>query len=84
MFITDSHSSGPDLSSMGILNLSKPTLMVPQVSDKMRAWIIVWHDEKHLSAWESSGLLDVGSDKWRSQYNTYKHDFETLVVQTTM
>ena len=84
MFVTDSHSLGPDLSTVGILNLSKPTLMVPQVSDKMRARIVVWHDEQHLSAQEISGLLDVGSGIWRSQYNTYKHNFETLVVQTAM
>ena len=70
--------------TIGIMNLSKPTHMVPQVSDKMHMQMVIWHDEQDLSVQESSGLLDVGPGKWRSWYNTYKHDFETLVVQMAM
>ena len=35
--LLDCHTSGPDLSTLGILNLSHPTLMTPQVLDEMHA-----------------------------------------------
>ena len=57
MFVTDYHASVPDLSTLGILNLSNPTLMAPQVSDGMRVQIIIWHDEQHLSVQEILGLV---------------------------
>ena len=54
--LLDCHASGPDLSILSIC-LSHPTFMAPQVSDEMRARIIVWHDEQHLSVQEITGLV---------------------------
>ena len=48
---------------MGILDLSHPTPIVPQVSDEMHVWIIIWHDEQHLSVQDMQALLDVVSSK---------------------
>jgi hypothetical protein len=39
--LLDCHASGPDLSPLGILNPSHPTLMATQVSDEMRARSLV-------------------------------------------
>ena len=57
MFVTDYHASGPDSSALGILNVSNPTLMVPQVLDEIH----MRHDEQHLSAQEIAGLVP---SKW--------------------
>jgi len=75
--LLDCHASGPDLSALGILNISHPTLMAPPVSDEMCVQIIVWHDEQHLSAQEITGL--VGCSVW-TVYSilSYHHDYNTL------
>ena len=51
--------------------------MAPQVSDEMRARIIVWHDEQHLSVQEIAGLVGCGV---RTVYNilSYHRDYHTL------
>ena len=36
---------------------------LPQVSDEMHVWIIIWHDEQHLSVQDMQALLDVVSSK---------------------
>ena len=58
--LLDCHTSGPDLSALGILNISHPTLMAPPVSDEMHAQIIIWHDEQHLSV--PRGPLDLNAE----------------------
>ena len=53
---------------------SHPPLMVPQVLDEMHVWIIVWHDEQHLSAQEIAGLVGCSV---QTVYNilSYHHDY---------
>ena len=51
--------------------------MAPQVSDEMRARIIVWHDEQHLSVQEIAGL--VGCSVWTVYIIlSYHCDYNTL------
>ena len=52
-------------------------IMAPQLSDDMRARIIVWHNEKHLSPRE---IADLAGCCIRTIYNIlgYHHDYNTL------
>jgi len=75
--LLDGHASGPDLTALGILNISHPTLIAPPVSDEMQMQIIVWHDEQHLSVQEITGLVGCSV---RTVYSilSYHHDYNTL------
>jgi len=75
--LLDCHASGPDLSALGILNISHPTLMAPPVLDEMCAQIIVWHDEQHLSAQEITGLVGCSVQTVYSILS-YHRDYNTL------
>ena len=53
---------GPDLQ-----NNRCSTTMAPQVSDEMRARIIIWHNEKHLCVQEIAELAGVLDTDFRRQ-----------------
>ena len=51
--------------------------MAPQVLDEMCAWIIIWHDEQHLSVQEIAALVGCNA---QTVYNilSYHCDYHTL------
>ena len=72
MEIVTLRPQGPDQQNNHCL-----TIMAPQISDEMCAWIIIWHHEQHLSPQE---IADLAGCCVRTVYNilSYHHDFGTL------
>ena len=77
MEIVTLRPQGPDQQ-----NNHRLTIMAPQISDEMRARIIVWHHEQHLSPQE---IADLAGCCVRTVYNilSYHRDFGTLRNSST-